>query len=167
MLWKSSKFEAKVVFGTRSSTGFVDLGTDHDTAEFAVHSISIWWNTVGKNTFPNATKLFITCDCGGSNGYRLKLWKYQLQQFANSIGLEIHISHFPPGTSKWNKIEHRLFCFISKNWQGRPLIDVGTAINLIGSTITTKGLKVICKRDDTKYKLAKKVTEEQFQSIKL
>jgi hypothetical protein len=122
---------------------------------------------VGKHTFPSAKKLSVTCNMSGSNGYRLKLWKYQLQQFANSTGLEIHISHFPPGTSKWNKIEHRLFCFITKNWQGKPLPNIETAISLIGSTTTTKGLKVTGKRDNNKYELSKKVTEEQFQSIKL
>jgi hypothetical protein len=153
------------VYIINNNTGFVNLGTSRDTAEFAVESISRWWETVGKYTFPNATKLLITCDCGGSNGYRVKLWKYQLQQFANHIGLEIHVSHFPPGTSKWNKVEHKLFCFISKNWQGKPLVDIETAVNLIGGTTTTKGLQVICQRDDTIYELAKTVSDEQIQSI--
>jgi hypothetical protein len=109
----------------------------------------------------------ITCDCGGSNGYRRRMWKYQLQEFADRTGLEIEISHFPPGTSKWNKVEHRLFCYISKNWQGKPLIDVQTAIDLIGSTRTNAGLEVICVRDDTEYQLARKVSDEEFESINI
>jgi hypothetical protein len=145
--------------------GFVNVGTRHDTAEFAVESISRWWETVGKHTFPKASQLLITCDCGGSNGNRLRLWKYQLAQLAERTGLEIHVSHFPPGTSKWNKIEHRLFCFISRNWQGKSLVDVKTAVNLIGSTTTTAGLKVVCQTDNTEYTLSKKVTDEQFNAL--
>jgi hypothetical protein len=155
------------VYNLNYNVGFVNVGTSHDTAEFAVESISRWWQAVGKHTFRNATKLMITCDCGGSNGYKVRLWKYQLSQLANRIGVEIHVCHFPPGTSKWNKIEHRLFCYISKHWQGKPLIDVKTAIDLIGSTRTETGLKVICVRDDTEYELAKKVSDEDFESIKI
>jgi hypothetical protein len=155
------------VYNLNNNTGFVNVGTSHDTSEFAVESISRWWETVGKHTFPNATKLMITCDCGGSNGYRRRMWKYQLQEFANRTGLEVEVSHFPPGTSKWNKVEHRLFCYISKNWQGKPLIDVQTAIDLIGSTRTNTGLEVICVRDDTEYQLAKKVSDEDFESINI
>ena len=138
-----------------------------DTAEFAVESISRWWETVGKHTFPQASKLMITCDCGGSSGYKTRLWKYQLSQLASNTGLEIHVSHFPPGTSKWNKVEHRLFCYISKNWQGKPLVSVKAAINLIGSTTTVAGLKVICQRDDTVYELAKTVSDEVYKSINM
>jgi hypothetical protein len=155
------------VYVLNSNVGFVNVGTSHDTAEFAVESISRWWGAVGSRSFPKAKKLFITCDSGGSNGARVKLWKYQLAQFANITGLEIHVSHLPPGTSKWNKIEHKLFCFISKNWQGKPLIDIQTAVNLIGSTTTKTGLKVYCQVDDTYYGLAKQITDEQFNSIKL
>jgi len=155
------------VYNLNSNTGFVNVGTSHDTSEFAVESISRWWETVGKHTFPNATKLMITCDCGGSNGYRRRMWKYQLQEFADRTGLEVEVSHFPPGTSKWNKVEHRLFCYISKNWQGKPLIDVQTAIDLIGSTRTNTGLEVVCVRDDTEYQLAKKVSDDDFESINL
>ena len=155
------------VYNLNHNIGFVNVGTSRDTAEFAVESISRWWETVGKRTFPNATKLMITCDCGGSNSYRTRLWKYQLSQFVKHIGLDIHVSHFPPGTSKWNKIEHRLFCYISKNWQGKPLVSVENAINLIGSTTTTTGLKVICQRDDTVYELAKTVSDEDFESINI
>jgi transposase len=155
------------VYNLNHNIGFVNIGTSRDTAEFAVESISRWWEAVGKHTFPSATKLMITCDCGGSNGYRTKLWKYQLSQLAKRIELEIHVCHFPPGTSKWNKVEHRIFCYISKNWQGKPLVSVETAIKLIGSTTTTTGLKVICQRDDTVYELAKTVSDEDFESINI
>jgi hypothetical protein len=155
------------VYNLNHNVGFVNVGTNHDTAEFAVESISRWWEAVGKHTFRNAKKLMITCDCGGSNGYRTRLWKYQLSQLAKRIGVEIHVCHFPPGTSKWNKVEHRLFCYISKNWQGKPLVDVQSAIDLIGSTRTNTGLKVICVRDDTEYELAKKVSDEDFELINI
>jgi hypothetical protein len=155
------------VYNLNHNVGFVNVGTSHDTSEFAVESISRWWETVGKHTFPNSSKIYINCDSGGSNGYRVRMWKYQLQQFANRTGLEIEVSHFPPGTSKWNKVEHRLFCYISKNWQGKPLVDVQTAVDLIGSTRTTAGLEVICVRDDTDYKLAKKVSDEDFKTISI
>ena len=153
------------IYNVNNNVGFVNVGTSHDTSEFAVESISRWWETVGKHTFPNAKTLFITCDCGGSNGNRTRMWKYQLQQFSTRTGLTIQVSHFPPGTSKWNKVEHRLFCYITKSWQGKPLVDVQTAIDLIGSTRTTAGLEVICVRDDTEYKLAKKVSDEDFATI--
>lgn len=155
------------IYVINSNTGFVNLGTSHDTAEFAVESISRWWETIGKNTFPNSKRLMITCDCGGSNGCRLHLWKFQLAQFARRTGLSIHISHFPPGTSKWNKVEHRLFCYITKNWQGQPLVDVQTAVNLIGSTTTSAGLKVICKADYNDYPLSKRVSDEEYRSIQI
>ena len=130
------------VYVLNNNTGFVNLGTSHDTPEFAGVSVAQWWRHIGKETFPNATKLYITCDSGGSNGCRIWLFKYYVQQLANETGLEIHVSHFPTGTSKWNKVEHRLFCYISKNWQGQPLIDVETVIELISSTTTEKGLTV-------------------------
>lgn len=155
------------IYVINSNTGFVNLGTSHDTAEFAVESISRWWETIGKNTFPNQKRLMVTCDCGGSNGYRLHLWKYQLSQLAERTGLSIHVSHFPPGTSKWNKVEHRLFCYITKNWQGQPLVDIQTAVNLIGTTTTAKGLKVICKADYNEYPLSKKVSDEDYNSISI
>jgi hypothetical protein len=134
------------VYNVNKNVGFVNVGTSHDTSEFAVESISRWWETVGKHTYLEAKTLYITCDCGGSNGNRVRMWKYQLKQFADRAGLEIHVSHFPPGTSKWNKVEHRLFCYISKNWQGKPLVDVQTAIDLIGTTKTETGLEVILLR---------------------
>jgi hypothetical protein len=155
------------VFCQNNNTGFVNVGTSHDTPDFAVESIARWWYCVGKNTFPGTARLLITCDCGGSNGYRSRLWKFRLAQLAVQIGIEIHVCHFPPGTSKWNKVEHRLFCYISKNWQGKPLIDVETAIDLIGSTTTSTGLKVICQRDDTVYKTAQSVSDGEYESIPL
>jgi len=155
------------VYNLNNNTGFVNVGTSHDTSEFAVESISRWWESVGKHTFPNTGKIYITCDSGGSNGYRVRMWKYQLQQFATRTGLEIEVSHFPRGASKWNKVEHRLFCYISKNWQGKPLVDVQTAVDLIGATKTTTGLEVICVRDDTEYKLARKVSDEDFETINI
>ncbi|MCL1982498.1 MAG: ISAzo13 family transposase [Clostridiales bacterium] len=149
------------------NVGFVNVGTSHDTSEFAVESISRWWETVGKRTFPGKTKVYINCDCGGSNGNRARMWKYQLQQFVDRTGLEVEVSHFPRGASKWNKVEHRLFCYITKNWQGKPLVDVQAAVDLIGSTRTTTGFEVICVRDDTEYELAKKVSDEDFASINI
>jgi hypothetical protein len=155
------------VYNVNKNVGFVNAGTSHDTGEFAVESISRWWETVGKHTFPRAKRLYITADCGGSNGNRARMWKYQLKQFACRSGLEVHVSHYPPGTSKRNKVEHRLFCYISKNWQGKPLVDVQTAVDLIGSTRTTTGLEVICIRDDTEYELAKSVSDDDFKAIGL
>jgi transposase len=155
------------VYNLNHNIGFVNVGNSHDTAEFAAESIFRWWKAVGEHTFQCATKLLITCDCGGSNSSRTKMWKYQLAQLAEQMGIEIHVCHFPPGTSKWNKVEHRLFCYISKNWQGRPLIDIETAINLIGATTTGFGLRVICQRDDTVYELKKTVSDEEFESINM
>ena len=155
------------VYVLNDNTGFINLGTSHDTPDFAGESISRWWNCVGRNTFPNAKKLYITCDSGGSNGCRSWLWKYNLQQLANRTGLEIHVSHFPTGTSKWNKIEHRLFCYISKNWQGQPLIDIETIVNLIGSTTTERGLKVQCRVDNNLYQTGLKITSEQKEELNI
>lgn len=155
------------VYNINHNVGFVNVGISHDTSEFEVESISRWWETVGKHTFPGRRKIYINCDSGGSNGYRVRMWKYQLQQFADRTSLEIEVSHFPPGTSKWNKIEHRLFCYISKNWAGKPLVDVQTAVKLIGSTRTKTGLNVICVRDDTEYELARKVSDSDFAQIKI
>ena len=130
------------VYVINNNTAYVNLGTSHDTSAFAVESIRRWWNIIGKSTFPNSTRLYINCDGGGSNGWRVRLWKYELALLAEEISTEIHVSHFPPGTSKWNKIEHRLFCFITKNWAGKPLIDINTTVNLISSTKTEKGLRI-------------------------
>jgi transposase len=155
------------VYDIAKNEGFVNLGISKDTAEFAVESIARWWLTVGKNTYSEATKLYINCDGGGSNGVRVRLFKLQLQEFATQSGLEVHISHLPPGTSKWNKIEHKLFCYISSNWKGQPLISVEAIIKLISSTTTTKGLKVTCMRDDGKYEIGKKVSDEDYEKINI
>ena len=153
------------VYNLNKNTGFINLGTSHGTGEFAVESIRRWWNTVGKGTFPEAKRIYINCDGGGSNSSRSHQWKYELAKFAQETGLEIHVSHFPPGTSKWNKIEHRLFCYITKNWQGKPLIDIETTVNLIGSTTTTTGLKVICQVDDRHYDIAVKILAQDLNNI--
>ena len=144
------------VYVLNNNTGFVNLGLSHDTPEFAGESVAQWWRCVGKHTFPDAKRLFITCDSGGCNGCRIWLWKHYVQELANETQMEIYVSHFPTGTSKWNKIEHRLFCYISKNRQGQPLIDVETVVNLIGSTTTEKGLSVICRVDENHYEPGKK-----------
>ena len=155
------------VYLINQNEGFVNLGTDHDTSAFAVESIRRWWNIVGKNTFPGAKKIYINCDGGGSNGWRVRLWKYELALFAEETGLEIHVSHFPPGTSKWNKVEHRLFCFITKNWQGKPLIDINTTVNLIAATKTKKGLNVKCVVDDNSYETGLKLDEDTYEKINI
>jgi len=155
------------VYDINRNEGFVNLGISKDTPEFAVESISRWWLTIGKNTYPYTSKLYINCDSGGSNGYRNRLFKFQLQEFANQSGLDVHISHFPPGTSKWNKIEHRMFCYISSHWRGQPLISIETIITLIGSTTTTTGLKIICVKDNNVYIIGKKVSDEDFAAIKM
>ncbi|MCL2173547.1 MAG: ISAzo13 family transposase, partial [Candidatus Bathyarchaeota archaeon] len=147
--------------------GFVNLGLSHDTSEFAVASILRWWQTLGVNTYPNASKIYITSDNGGSNGSRLRLWKKQLQEFANISGLSVVVSHFPPGTSKWNKIEHKMFCYISKNWRGVPLISVETVIALISNTTTFKGLRIVCIRDNRCYALGTKVSDEEIAQLNL
>ncbi|MCL2643748.1 MAG: ISAzo13 family transposase [Candidatus Bathyarchaeota archaeon] len=155
------------VYDVSRNLGFVNLGLSHDTGEFAVASILRWWQTLGVNTYPGASKIFITGDSGGSNGSRLKLWKRQLQEFANISGLEVVVSHFPPGTSKWNKIEHRMFCFISKNWRGQPLVSVEAVVSLISSTTTSKGLKIVCACDDRCYALGTKVSDEELALLNL
>jgi hypothetical protein len=155
------------VYDINKNEGFVNLGLSKDTPEFAVESVSRWWLTLGKNTYPNATKLYVNCDAGGSNGYRNRLFKLQMQEFADQSKLEIHVSHFPPGTSKWNKIEHRMFCYITSNWKGQPLISVEIVISLIGNTTTTSGLKITCVRDDSVYEIGIKVSDEDFATINI
>ena len=155
------------VYVLNNNTGFVNLGTNHDTSEFAVTSISYWWNAIGKNTFPEARRIYITCDGGGSNGSRSRNWKYELQQFANDTGLEIMVSHYPPGTSKWNRVEHRMFCYISKNWQGQPLIDIETIISLISNTTTEKGLSITCQLDEKIYETGHKISDEELAQINI
>jgi transposase len=155
------------IYDMSRNEGFVNLGISHDTSEFAVESILRWWQTLGINTYPNASELYIVCDNGGSNGSCRRLWKKQLQEMANITGLTVHVSHLPSGTSKWNKIEHKMFCFISKNWRGRPLISIEVVVKLISSTTTSKGLKIVCVEDKNKYKLGTIVTDKELAAINI
>ena len=155
------------IYDLNFNEGFVNVGLSADTAEFAVSIIREWWRTMGSEKYPEATSLYITADGGGSNGRRNKLWKTSLQSFANETGLNIHVSHFPPGTSKWNKTGHRLFAFISKNWRCRPLETVEIIINLIGATTTSSGLKVKCKLDENVYEKGKAVSDEELSGINM
>ncbi len=155
------------IYDLARNTGFVNVGTDHDTASFAVASIRGWWRHEGRRLYPRTARLLITADGGGSNGYRVRLWKWELQRLANQAGLEIAVCHFPPGTSKWNKVEHRLFSFISSNWRGEPLRDYETVVGLIACTTTAKGLKVNCRLDRRRYQPGKKITPEQMASVNL
>jgi hypothetical protein len=155
------------VYCRNNNTGFVNIGTSGGTPDLAAESIARWWYCVGKYTFPHAAKILVTCDYGGGNGYRSKVWKFRLAQLAVQTGLDIHVSHFPPGTLKWNKVEHRLFCYTINKRQGKPLIDVESAISLIGSIAAATGLKVICQRDDTVYKTGQSVSDDEFASIPL
>jgi hypothetical protein len=155
------------VYDLSKNEGWVSVGISTDTAEFAVNSIRQWWHEMGIMSYAHTSALYINADGGGSNGSRVRLWKAELQRFANEIGMAIHVSHFPPGTSKWNKIEHKMFCFISKNWRGKPLIDTATIVQLIGHTTTTKGLTIKARLDERIYDKARKVTDEDFQKIAL
>ena len=155
------------VYDMRHNRGFVNVGTDHDTATFAVASIRGWWHYEGRRLYPGARELLITADGGGSNGYRLRLWKWELQRFADQTGLDVAVCHFPPGTSKWNKVEHRLFSFITSNWRGEPLRDYETIVRLIANTTTAKGLEVTCRLDRRRYTAGRKVTKQEMASINL
>ena len=155
------------VYDMLLNKGWVSVGTDNDTAEFAVETIRRWWNTMGKISYSNATKLLITADGGGSNGSRVRLWKIELQRLANETGMEISVCHFPPGTSKWNKIEHRLFSFITQNWRAKPLISHEVIVNLIANTTTKKGLKVLCDLNTNIYPKGIKISDEQFAEVNL
>ena len=155
------------IYDIGRNEGFVNVGLSADTGAFAVNSIRSWWQSMGKDRYPETTKLMITADGGGSNGRRNRLWKISLQEFANETGLKIYISHFPPGTSKWNKIEHRLFSQISKNWRGRPLETIQIIVNLIASTTTKEGLKVQCAVDDNTYERGIKVTDEELDALNM
>ena len=155
------------IYELARNKGFVMVGTDHDTATFAVASIRAWWRAEGRRAYPKARRPLITADAGGSNGSRLRLWKWELQRFADELGFPISVSHFPPGTSKWNKVEHRLFSFISSNWKGEPLVDYETVVNLIAKTTTATGLEVCCRLDRRRYPLGRKVTDEEWAKIDL
>ncbi len=153
------------VYDLVRNEGWVSVGIDHDTAAFAVASIRRWWKTMGRPVYPKARSLLITADSGGSNSSRTRLWKWELQRLADETGLSISVCHFPPGTSKWNKIEHRLFSFISRNWRGRPLESLAVIVNLIASTRTRAGLKVRCEIDPGRYPEGIKITDPQMASL--
>jgi transposase len=155
------------VYDIGRNEGWVNVGISHDTSQFAVNSIRRWWTRMGSDRFPNATRLLITADAGGSNGYNRRLWKTELQRFATDMGLDITVCHFPPGTSKWNKIEHRLFSFITQNWRGKPLYDLVTIVNLISNTTTSKGLVVKSEVDTTIYKKGIVVDDCELAEVKL
>ena len=155
------------MYDSGRNAGCVNVGTDHDTGAFAVASIRGWWRTEGRRLYPDAKKILITADGGGSNGWRLRLWKLELQKFADQTALDIAVSHFPPGTSKWNKIEHRLFSFISSNWRGEPLRDYETIVNLIAGTTTAKGWTVTCRLDRRNYPTGREVSDEEMQRVNL
>lgn len=155
------------VYDIADDSGWVSVGISSDTAEFAVESIRRWWNSMGYDRYPSAEELFITADCGGSNGYRTRLWKLELQRLANELGIPVTVCHFPPGTSKWNRIEHRLFSFITMNWRGKPLRTYQTVVNLIAGTTTATGLMVRSELDDTIYEKGRKVTDEEMSTIKI
>jgi len=155
------------VYDLARNRGFVNVGTDHDTGTFAVASIRKWWLAQGRRAYSKARRLLITADAGGSNGSRLRLWKWELQRLADELRLPISVCHFPPGTSKWNKVEHRLFSFISSNWRGEPLADYTTVVNLIAKTTTTTGLTVSCRLDRRRYPTGRKISDEEWAKINL
>ena len=155
------------VYDEATNTGWVSVGVDHDTAEFAVETVRRWWRQMGSQAYPRAKRLLITADGGGSNGSRCRLWKVELQRLADEAGLRISVCHFPPGTSKWNKIEHRMFCHITENWRGRPLVSREVVVNLIGHTTTTKGLVIQSALDEHSYPTGREVTAEQMESLAL
>lgn len=155
------------VYELLRNNGFVNVGMSHDTAEFAVESIRKWWKYIGKKNYPHASALLICADGGGSNASRSKLWKYHLQKLANETKLQIVVCHYPPGTSKWNKIEHKMFSFISMNWRGKPLTSYELIINLIKNTTTKKGLKISARIDRKIYKKGTKISEEEFEKVNL
>jgi hypothetical protein len=155
------------VYDLGTNTGWVSVGMDHDTAEFAVESIRRWWKWMGQKYYPHAKRLLITADAGGSNGARLRLWKTEIQNLADEMKVPISICHFPPGTSKWNKIEHRLFSFISQNWRGKPLISHAVIVKLIAATRTKVGLKVRARLDTNSYPEGTKVSQAELENVRL
>jgi hypothetical protein len=155
------------IYDIFKNAGFVNVGLSGDTAEFAVTSVGKWWDLMGMKAYPKADTLLITADCGGSNGYRNRLWKVKLQELANKLDKKITVLHFPPGTSQWNKIEHRLFSFISKNWRGKPLISLAVIVKLIGATKTEAGLTVDCVVDEHDYPKGTKVTDDELNAVRI
>ena len=155
------------VYDETTNTGWVSVGIDHDTAEFAVETIRRWWRHMGSQVYPRAQRLLITADGGGSNGSRCRLWKVELQRLADESGLRIAVCHFPPGTSKWNKIEHRMFCHITENWRGRPLVSREVVVNLIGHTTTKTGLAIRSELDENRYPTGREVPDQQIESLSI
>jgi transposase len=155
------------VYDEATNTGWVSVGIDHDTAEFAVETVRRWWRHMGSQVYPQAKRLLITADGGGSNGSRCRLWKVELQRLADESGLRISVCHFPPGTSKWNKIEHRMFCHITENWRGRPLVSREVVVNLIGHTTTKTGLAIRSELDENRYPTGREVTAQQMESLSI
>ena len=155
------------IYDIGDNKGWVSVGMDHDTASFAVHAIGRWWLTMGQNRYPNATRLLVTADGGGSNGHRVRLWKVELQALANTLRIPITVCHLPPGTSKWNKIEHRLLSFITINWRGKPLRSFKTIVQLIAATTTNAGLTVRAELDENKYPKGVKVSDATFDALNL
>jgi transposase len=155
------------VYDLSRDEGWVSVGVDHDTASFAVHAVRRWWKVMGRPAYPDVDSLLITADAGGSNGPRVRLWKWELQKFANRTGLTITVCHFPPGTSKWNKIEHRLFSHVAMNWRGKPLVSLAAIVSLIGSTTTTSGLRIRSEIDHGSYPLGVKITQEQMAKVQV
>jgi Rhodopirellula transposase DDE domain len=155
------------VYDLTANEGWVNVGITHDTAEFAVESIRRWWYRMGSQVYPGTKELLVTADSGGSNGSRTRLWKVCLQELADELGMKIHVCHFPPGTSKWNKIEHRMFCHITENWRGRPLVSHAVVVNLIGSTRTRTGLRIQAELDTNAYEKGIKVTNEELAGVRL
>jgi transposase len=155
------------VYDMARNEAWVSVGRDHDTSRFAVAAIRQWWKMMGQSAYPDANQLFITADAGGSNGYRTRAWKLELQKLSDDTGLRIRVSHFPPGTSKWNKIEHRLFCHITRNWRGKPLRTFETVVDLIGNTRTAAGLRVKAKLDSRKYRTGVSITRAQMDDLSL
>jgi hypothetical protein len=153
------------VYDLKHNEAWVSVGISADTAEFAVESIRRWWKRLGRRRHPRAARLLVTADSGGSNSSRGRLWKVELQAFCDEAGLEVEVCHFPPGTSKWNKIEHRLFCHVTRNWQGRPLESYQVVVDLIGRTTTATGLKVVAKLDGSKYEKGRKVTDDELARV--
>ncbi len=167
MIETKGKVSPYGVYDLAQNVGWVGVGIDHDTAEFAVATISRWWNRLGRRRYPKTKTLMVTADGGGSNGTRVRLWKLALQGFADRTGLAVSVCHLPPGTSKWNKIEHRLFSFITRNWRGKPLETCATIVKLIAATTTKTGLKVHCELDTHRYPDGVKVTDEQMEGINI
>jgi len=155
------------VYDVTANAGWVSVGMDHDTAQFAVQSLSNWWRQMGREAYPDARELLVMADGGGSNGARLRLWKLALQRLADETGLRITVGHFPPGTSKWNKIEHRMFCHITRNWRGRPLVSHEVIVNLIGSTTTATGLRIRAELDPNLYPTGIRVTDDEMATVRI